>query len=217
MEMTVLQRVRFKSFPQGLQSGVRVFLITVCMGAAMLVCGQASAQVYIGGMYAVSDPALRGDDGVAPELEKDSGFRIYLGNEISKNFAFEFAVVDFGSYNVGPADGVGNINIVEDTLSISGLEIAYLGKWPIRRRISLFVRAGLMVWEGERIVVENVLVGGVPQQRTTVFTTDGADFFGGLGIDYQFLKRFGTTLEYNQYRTGEVENAFYGLSLYYTF
>ncbi len=183
------------------------------MSVVFLMCAEVSAQVYVGGMYGVSDASYQGDDDTTiPDLEGDSGFRVYLGNEIFRGFAVEFSYVTMGDYEVGTLDGQNDPTEVSDTISIVAFDASFVGKLPVRRRLSLFGRVGAMYWEGERTIVENALGAG----ETTLLEFDDADVSLGLGIEYQFMERFGVTMEVNQYKTGDYYNLLYGLSLYAT-
>ncbi len=192
---------------------MRKLLGATLMSVVLLMCAEASAQVYIGGMYGVSDASYQGDDDTTiPELEGDTGFRVYLGNEISRSFAVEFSYLTLGDYEVGTLDGLDDPTEVSDTISIVAFDASFVGKLPIRRRLSLFGRIGAMYWEGERVIVENALGSG----ETSVLEFDDADMSLGVGIEYQFGQRFGVTLEVDQYKTGDYSNLLYGVSLYAT-
>ncbi len=192
---------------------MRKLMSATLMSIVMLMCAEVSAQVYLGGMYGVSDTSYQGDDATTtPKLEGDSGFRLYLGNEISRNFAVEFSYLSLGDYKVGTADGLDDPDESSDTLSIVAFDASFVGKLPIRRRLSLFGRIGVMYWEGERVIVENESGTG----ETTLFAFDDEDVSIGLGAEYQFSERFGMTLEVDQYKTGDYYNLLYGLSVYAT-
>ncbi len=192
---------------------MRKLLGATLMSVVLLMCAEVSAQVYVGGMYGVSDASYQGDDDSSvPDLEGDAGFRLYLGNEISRSFAVEFSYLTLGDYEVGTLDGEDDPTEVSDTISIIAFDASFVGKLPIRRRLSLFGRIGVIYWEGERVIVENALGTG----ETTLLEFDDADVSLGLGVEYQFRERFGVTLEVDQYKTGDYYNLLYGISLYAT-
>ncbi len=192
---------------------MRKLIGAMFMSIVLLMCAEVSAQVYVGGMYGISDASYQGeDDTTIPDLDGDSGFRVYLGNEISRNFAVEFSYVTMGDYDVGTLDGLDDPTEDSDTISIVAFDASFVGKIPVRRRLSLFGRVGVMYWEGERTIVENALGTG----ETALLEFDDTDVSLGLGVEYQFRERFGVTLEANQYKTGDYYNLLYGLSFYAT-
>lgn len=189
----------------------------VVVSVLMLVGGESYGQVYLGATYGVSDPSNQGDGVDVPELEGDAGFRIYIANDVSRKFAVEISAIELGDYEVGTADGLPDVDELEDTLSITGYDLSFVAKLPIRRRVSVFARAGVFYWQGERFIVENVDVLGVPTRRETLIEFDDVDYSLGVGFDYQFMRRFGTTLDANHYVTGDASHLFYGLGFYFTF
>ncbi|MFL0805405.1 MAG: porin family protein [Agarilytica sp.] len=189
-------------------------LIAMLTSLFMFVCGEASAQVYMGGMYGNSSSSYRGpeeDDVIEPKLKKGTGFRVYVGNEISRKFAAEISYVDLGDYEVGAASG-GTLPAtqVSDTISIDGLDASFVAKLPLSRRVSMLGRLGLMYWQGERLTIDSTSPDEDPKRF------HDTDVSIGVGIEYQFLDRFGMTLEVDQYKTGWYYNLFYGVSLYVT-
>ncbi len=186
----------------------------VVVSTFMLIGGEAYGQVYLSGAYGITDPS---GDAIFPELEPDAGFRISIGNEISRKFAIEMSVVDLGEYVVGTLDGLPDQDELQDTLSIIGYDFSFVAKLPVRRRVSVFGRLGAFYWEGERLIVETVDVAGTPTLQETILEFDDVDYSLGVGIDYQFMRSFGTTLEANHYVTADFSHLFYGLGFYFTF
>ncbi len=183
----------------------------------MSVCATTQAQVYLGAGYGITEPTNMGDGNTFPETEGDAGYRVYVGNALYENFAVEFSYVDLGTYEVGTIDGQPDPLVFEDTISITGGDIAIVGKWNWTRYLNVYSRAGVFVWEGERYVHETVDVNGVMVEQEATLSFDGYDVSVGIGLDYQILRRVGVQLEANAYMTDEVANYLYGLSVYYTF
>ncbi len=188
-------------------------MVTVILvSLLMLVSTDVFAQMYMGAMYGKSNSAYRGpDEIVEPKLEKDTGFRVYLGNEISRKFAAEISYLSLGEYEVGAArNGTLPATQISDTIAIVGLDASFVAKLPIRRRVSLFGRLGLMYWQGERQTVYS----DRPVEAPRRFHDTDASI--GLGIEYQFLDHVGVALELDQYKTGWYYNLFYGVNFYVT-
>lgn len=197
-----------------MKSVVKIALVLAFLLSPFLLSNSCFAQVYLGGSAGSSSPSVNEDDQI-PELDNDIGFRVYVGNQLSEKFSVELAYVDLGSYDVGTLDGMPDANELEDTLSPSGAEFSFVGKWPVFKHFSVFGRIGLFVWEAERSIVLNSVADG--ESPTIDVLNDGRDYSVGFGFDYQFMRNVGFTLEINQYKTDSVANNFAGAGFYFTF
>jgi len=197
-----------------MKAGVKLFVLLMFL----LLGTRAAGQVYLGATYGISDndaPEENLETG-EPGLEGDVGFRVYLGNKLSEKFSVELAFIDLGEYDAGEFQF--DTLLVEDIATIRGLDLSFVGKWPIRRKFSLFGRAGVFVWEAERPFVDIELVDGLPEPTLTLDKkVDDVDYSLGLGVDYQFMRHAGFTIEANRYQTSDLENFLFSAGFYLTF
>jgi len=184
-----------------------VFLATV----AAVMSGGALSQVYLGVSYGVSDPTGDDPENQVPEMDNDTGYRVYLGNRLSEKFAMELAYVDIGEYEVGTISGDPDPTEAADTLSITGIDASVIGKYPLSQRLAVFARLGVFSWEGER-VIEDAATG-----ELTVLVADEVDYNVGLGVEYRYMNHIGFTLEFNSYRSDEIDSYLYGAGVYVNF
>ena len=190
---------------------MRHLLSVFVLVALALAAGNAMAQVYVGASYGVTEPT--GDDpgNQIPEIDGDGGYRVYLGNRLSEKFAMEVAYIDLGEYEVGTAAGTPDPLEAEDSLAITGIDASVLGKLPLSQRLAVFARLGVFSWEGER-AIQDAATGQV-----TVFIADEVDYNAGLGFEYRYMNHLGFTLEFNSYRSDEIDNYLYGAGVYFNF
>lgn len=181
----------------------------------MLTSPQALAQLYMGAGYAQSDAHVDADSGW-PELEGESGMRVFLGNNLSDKFAVEMGYVDFGEYQVATLTGEPDPLEVRDTLAITAVEAALIGRFGLTRQLGLFTRIGAFWWTAERLQVA-FADADAAEADTTRVNYDELDVLIGFGLDYRFATFAGARLDLNAYRTYETIQANYGLSVYLTF
>jgi len=179
---------------------------------SVLAISQPSlGQVYFGGSVGTSEPDSQGDEAISPELDGDTGFRGFVGNQLSKTFAFEAAYVDLGSYDIAAIEGAPDTLDAEDSVSISGYEASIVGKLRLKRNFAATARLGIFAWDGERSTLPTGATESVLIKRSD------RDYSIALGVEYRFMDHFGTRLEASQYKTGDVLNYLYGLGFYFTF
>jgi hypothetical protein len=181
----------------------------------LLVSPLSLAQVYLGAGYSQSDARVDTDSGW-PELEGDSGMRVFLGNNLSDKFAVEMGYVDFGSYQVGTLSGEPDPLEVQDTLAITAFELALVGRFAMTRKVGLFTRLGAFWWEAERVQLA-FADGEASAPEETRVSYDDFDVFLGMGLDYRFSSYAGLRVDASAYRTYEAIQAAYGVAIYFTF
>ena len=85
-----------------------------------------------------------------------------------------------------------------------GVTLAGILDYPIWRGFHIQGKVGLMLWDTDtsytNVTVTNSQTGITQFIQTLVQTDNGFDGFFGLGFEYNFLKRFGVRVEYEQYR-----------------
>lgn len=168
-------------------------LATAVLAAAIgFFSAQGLAQPYLGFSVGQSDT----DEDMAAGLidsgtvdGKDTGFKLYGGYQLNRNFALEAGYVDLGevSYS-GTFDGE---PVTNGQIETSGLNLSAVGILPVGQSFSLFGKVGLFIWESEA----NDLTGGAPFRSTA----DDTDVSFGLGASFDFGRNFSLRGEWERF------------------
>ena len=157
---------------------LRNFAIAAAAVAGSLFAAQSLAQPYVGASFGQSDI----DESVAAGLitsgtvdGEDTGFKIFGGYQLNRNFALEAAYVDLGeaSYS-GSFFGA---PVTGGKVEISGINLSAVGILPLAEKFSLFGKLGMFLWDSEASDV----TGGVPFNDKA----DGTDLSFGVGAGYE--------------------------------
>lgn len=186
--------------------------------AALCLCQGVAAQVYLGGSVGVSDTFIEGDDDVL-EYDGDVAYRVFVGNRLSQTFALEVAYVDYAEYDIMPlVDLPATITLLDQSLSVTGVDLAFVGNFPFNSRLSLFGRLGVFFWEAQLdSIIEEQQADGSLLRTVEAPTTEDIDVSAGVGFNYKLLNNLGMTLEANTHRSDQLWNMLYGAGLYFTF
>lgn len=138
------------------------------------------------------------DDGsiVAADFdETGTGGRLFIGNEVTPNFSFEFGYQTTGDAKtdaVSDGSGIYAAGDVSHTLNASGFDVSALGKLPLGTSGSVFLRLGMFVWKGEEEIADST--------GSITFDDDGNDPFYGLGGEFKINNQIGLRGEYTFYK-----------------
>ncbi len=129
--------------------------------------------------------------------EKDTGYKVFGGYQLSRNFALELGVFDLGKYSFSattvPAGGLNG------QLKVQGFNLDLVGTMPLTERLSLIGRIGATAartrdqFSGSGAVA---VLNPSPHQRATNYK------FGG-GLQYEFSPAFLVRGEAERYRIND--------------
>ena len=129
--------------------------------------------------------------------EKDRGFKVYLGKQLSRNFAFEAGYYDLGEFAFASSTvPAGSLNGVA---AFRGVNLDVVGMLPLSERFSVFARAGLAYTEtktsftGTRL---NAITGPRRSEKKA-----GAKF--GLGLEYKLSEALAMRAEVERYQVND--------------
>lgn len=121
------------------------------------------------------------------------------------NVKFEGVSNQTGSFwgNLTPTGTPGDI-AVTGRGKADGITLAGILDYPIWRGLHVQGKVGLLLWDTDttytNVTVTNSQTGLTQFIETLVQTDNGVSGLFGLGFEYNFLKRFGVRVEYEQYR-----------------
>lgn len=129
--------------------------------------------------------------------EKDRGFKIYLGKQLSRNFAIEGGYYDLGEFSFASSTvPAGSFNGVA---AFRGVNLDVVGMLPLSERFSVFARAGVAYTEaktsfsGTRL---NAITGPRRSEKKA-----GAKF--GLGLEYKLSEALAMRAEVERYQVND--------------
>lgn len=129
------------------------------------------------------------------ECPTPSGWKVFGGYKVAPNLAVEGAYVDFGeSSSDGVIPVIPGLNAVSNATSLAsqatGFNVSGVASAPVTNEVSMFGKAGLMMWEKE----SSATVQGVGPNAATIAqttTTDGVDLSLGAGAEYKINDNWG--------------------------
>lgn len=126
--------------------------------------------------------------------DRDTAFKIFGAYQFNKNFALEGGYFDLGKFGF-TADTVpaGTLN---GTLKARGLNLDAVGILPFTEKLSGFGRVGVNYTE----VKDSFTGTGAVTVLTPSPKEKGASYKIGLGLQYDFTRRFGMRAEAERYR-----------------
>ncbi len=153
---------------------VGVAAVTFLTGALAFAAVPAAAQegVYAGGSIGQFKEDVTG--------ETATGFKLFGGYQVNKNFAAEAGYV---------STGTAKINGLE--FKATGFTLAGVGMAPLNNQLSLFGTVGLFSWSAD-VTVPGLGSGSI----------SGSDIFFGAGALYNVSRNLGIRFEYDSYKLG---------------
>jgi len=163
----------------------------------VLLATAAQAQAYLGvGLGKSKTPdqpstscAVFGlpSDCTLSKKDTDSAVRIFGGVQAGPNFAFEVAYLDLGQGRVDITSPVA----ISSEFKVSGLDISGIGFLPFGANFGGMARVGLFSWTAKLSVSD--ATGTVSNNE------NGVSLAFGLGLTYEFGRRFSTRLEWERF------------------
>ena len=154
------------------------------------------------------------DDGSIISMDSedsDTGLRLFIGAEINPNLSVELGHVDLGEFTIDAiSDGSGVLYAPGDVsakASGDGMDLSLIGKFPVGSRGSLYVRAGMLMWDVDAKLSDST--GSISG------SDDGSDIFYAFGGEYRIADNFGLRGEYALYTLDEDDVNLLSLSLIY--
>jgi OOP family OmpA-OmpF porin len=182
------------------------FLISALVSGACLFSGSVLAQDigwYMGaavGQSKFDAPGVIGATSITTD-DKDTGFKIYGGYQLSRSLAVEVGYVDFGTISQRGTPGPFTISY-----DLTGLTVAAVGTMPLNGNFSLFGKAGLIALD----------ISASKTGPVTVVTENGTEFLVGLGGRYNLNRNLAIQAEW-EYFGGDLKTNFLSIGLRYKF
>jgi len=177
------------------------------------------SKMYVGAEYTKNTIDTGVSVGTATLDEKDSGYSLFIGTEVDKNFDVEFSYNSFGKASVSGNNGsTFNVNGTAYEFTADGAKLAAKAdsfglalkpKVTLGQNVDLVGTLGYHKWESKLTASASNISGGS-------ITEDGYDFFYGIGIKANF-QNFSAGLGYNIYKLDSEDVKSWGLRAAYTF
>ena len=177
------------------------------------------SKMYLGAEYTKNTIDTGVSVGTATLDEKDSGYSLFIGTEVDKNFDVEFSYNSFGEASVSGNNGsTFNVNGTAYEFTADGAKLAAKAdsfglalkpKVTLGQNLDLVGTLGYHKWESKLTASASNISGGS-------ITEDGYDFFYGIGIKANF-QNFSAGLGYNIYKLDSEDVKSWGLRAAYTF
>jgi OOP family OmpA-OmpF porin len=162
--------------------------------AALTVAGSANAW-YAGGSYGQT---LYEDlcDSVSAEAgatcdDDPYGYKIFAGAKLSPNVALEAAYMDFG-------EATASSSVSNRTLSVEGFNFSVLGIKPLSKSFEVFIKGGLLFWEGETVKTGTV--------NSTISVND-SDINFGFGANFNVNEKLALRAEFERFHNLSYESS----------
>ena len=145
-------------------------------------------------------------------MESDLGFEVFdhsaTGWQAFGGYRFtRYIAAEAGYLDTGDAEET--IEGSDVTLNATGSHVSVIAAWPIGESFALHARAGMINWDAELTISDDL--------GTTTSDATGQDLFWGAGATFNVTERFGLRLEYAVPEMEEVDVSSIALSVLYRF
>ena len=160
--------------------------------------GQSKADIDAAGINAVFTSTPPITSAITSTDDTDTGWKIFGGYQINRNFAVEAGYVNLGKFSTTTtttpaATFRGEIKVENNWFG------DVLGIVPLGNNFSIFGRLGL-VWSETKVNLTGVGPGGVASISSK---DDDFSWKGGLGVGYDFTNQLGVRGEWERYRVSD--------------
>jgi hypothetical protein len=174
----------------------------------MVVSSNSVAGGYWGGAVGPTSPDDNG-------FESDVGFKLVLGAQTTKYFAIEAAYVDLGGFDadsntLGYISYGSGVTITGASIEISGIDLSAKGIFPVNDKLSIFARAGLLLWDAD-LVVTSRSYGSYTE------SDDGSDALLALGLNVDVNEKMALSLEHTMYEAADGDIDFTSVGFKFSF
>jgi hypothetical protein len=197
----------------------KIFALVLSLIAIPSYAFAQKSKMYVGAEYTKNTIDTGVSVGTATLDEKDSGYSLFIGTEVDKNFDVEFSYNSFGEASVSGNNGsTFNVNGTAYEFTADGAKLAAKAdsfglalkpKVTLGQNVDLVGTLGYHKWESKLTASASNISGGS-------ITEDGYDFFYGIGIKANF-QNFSAGLGYNIYKLDSEDVKSWGLRAAYTF
>ena len=129
--------------------------------------------------------------------ERDTGYKVFAGYQINRNFALEGGFFDLGRFGFTATTAPpGTLN---GSIKLRGLNLDAVGMLPIADRFSVFGRVGLNYAQAR----DSFSGTGLVTVTNPSPTKSQTNYKAGLGLQYDFSTTLGMRLEAERYRVND--------------
>ena len=195
------------------------------MVAGLALGGSALAQsqdsgFYIGtgvgyANYDLETPAVTGLRTFSSD-SSGTGWKIFAGYQITRNWGVEAGYVDFGSIGFNGTAAVGAVTgTFTGSVDVSAWTLALTGTMPMNQDWDLTGKLGAYNWRTNN-ASGTVSVPGVGTAAITAANDNGTDVLVGIGVRYNINKNLGIHADWEYFGGNDTIN-FFSIGLRYKF
>ena len=146
--------------------------------------------------------AMESDLGLDEFDNSATGWKFFGGYRFTRIIAAEAGYLDTG-------DAEETIEGTDVTLNATGTHVSVVASWPIGETFALHARAGMIDWEAELTLSDDL--------GTVTSDANGQDLYWGAGATFDFAENFGLRLEYEAPEIEDLDVTSISLSVLYRF
>jgi len=152
------------------------------------------------------------DDGDLGLDDSDSGFRMFVGINLTQNYGFEAGYASLGDY--GGTDVSVNIgNSFNVNVDASSFYLAAVGRLPVGDKFSIIGKVGFNRWAIEG----NISGSNDPLNQNKNIDTTGVDLMFGIGAHYSINERLGVVVDFMSFDLDGVDVNTTSVGMQFTF
>ena len=135
--------------------------------------------------------------------EKDTGWKVFGGYQLSKNWAVEGAYVDLGKATT-KTTATGPAGEYTGEGKTKGWSFSGVGTLPVSDSFAVFGKLGAFLWDVDSKCNK---VSGAGSCAASTNNASGTDLTYGIGVKYDFTKNVGLRVEWERFKnTGDKFN-----------
>lgn len=177
----------------------RVLLVGVFSATSIAISSMAQAQGWYGGVgFGQSKVDIVCDlDITCSSDDTDTGWKLFIGNQLNPNAAIEFGYVDLGQAKASGTDSFLGVTSVD--FESTGFNLALVGFLPVGNAANLIGKVGMFRWDMDVNASSSVFGSGSASDS-------GTDLMFGLGASFDIGKTTAVRIEWEQFTdVGDVD------------
>lgn len=140
-----------------------------------------------------SDLEALGATGVAASVDdSDTGWKLFGGYQVNKNFAVEAAYVNLGSFTSNATYATLAGSPYRSKTDGDGYLLSVVGTLPVNETFAVFAKAGVFAWNLEATASTTLASANT--------SADGTDMAYGLGVNWRISKQMGLRAEWDRFQ-----------------
>jgi OOP family OmpA-OmpF porin len=129
--------------------------------------------------------------------ERDTGYKLYVGKQLNRNFALEMGYFDLGKFGFNATSTPAGA--LAGDVSFRGVNLDLVGQLPLSERISLYARVGAQYARSHAHFSGNRLFAVTSPDQTS----NKLNAKAGLGVEFKMTEALALRAEVERYRLND--------------